>query len=276
MFKEHLRPEPWILDVKKQLPDIEKRTVISPLHYGETVEIFFVEGIEGESVINGKRYEFKDKNVFFIPPKQIHTSTYKKGGSRESDKIYSFHINIKELESVINIKKLLLKDNHTVFNQAFRCGDFDGMLQLAEAILDEERSFMSRVIDVIRLFEIIAAQKDRDNPTPEYNKLTLTLIDFVEENYNKELSVQTAAKQLGYSAPYFCRWIKSKTGTTFNELLNAVRINHACLYLTNGYSIREVSDMCGFSDPSYFTKVFRRFRDMTPKEYINRKNNLLK
>ena len=73
MHKETTRPQYWILDVKKELPDTLNKTVISPLHYGETVEINFVRGIEGESFINGKRFEYQEKNVFFIPPKYLHT-----------------------------------------------------------------------------------------------------------------------------------------------------------------------------------------------------------
>ena len=68
MFKEATRPGYWIFDFKKELPDLMKKPVVSLLHYGETVEIIFVRGIEGEIFINGKRFEFQDKNVFFIPP----------------------------------------------------------------------------------------------------------------------------------------------------------------------------------------------------------------
>lgn len=268
MFKETLRPVLWILDKKKQLPDIEKRTIISPLHYGDTVEIFFVKGIEGETFINGKRFEFKEKNVFFIPPKNLHTSTFRKGGSKENDIVCSFHINIKELTPIINLKNLLLKDNHTIFNPAFRCEDYDSIWATVQSILDDKRTFMARIVDVIRLFEMIAVQKNNDNQTVEYSKLAVNLIDFVEENYDKKLSIQSVADHFGYSKQYFCKWFKINTGTTFNEFLNAVRINHSCVYLTNGYSIKETSERCGYSDPSYFTKVFKTFQNVTPKSYI--------
>lgn len=64
MFKETTRPIPFIMDIKSELPDLCQKEVISPLHYGETLEIAFVKGIEGEIFINGKRFEFKEKNVF--------------------------------------------------------------------------------------------------------------------------------------------------------------------------------------------------------------------
>ena len=55
MFKEVSRPEFWILDRKKVLPDKVHKTVVSPLHYGDTLEVFLVRGIEGETFINGNK-----------------------------------------------------------------------------------------------------------------------------------------------------------------------------------------------------------------------------
>lgn len=74
------------------------------MHYGETVEISFVRGIDGETFINGKCFEYKYRNVFFIPPKYLHTSNYRNGGNGKDDMICAFHINIDALAPFIDIK----------------------------------------------------------------------------------------------------------------------------------------------------------------------------
>ena len=270
MFKEETRSDLWIMDRKSPLPDQVKSTIYSPLHYGDTVEICFVRGIEGETCINGTTFTYEEKNVFFIPPKYIHTSVYRTGGSRDSDMICAFHINIEELSHIVDIKNLLHKDNCTLFDPAFRCANFDELWNLVQDILDDKRSFISRTIDVIRLFEKILNQKTNVNQTAKYNLPTIKLIDYVESNFAGKLSVGMVAEQFGYSEHYFCRWFKSNTGITFNEFINAVRINHACTYLRNGCSVEETSRLCGYADPSYFTKVFKKFRHMTPGEYISK------
>ena len=267
MFKEATRSALWILDRKKELPDLQKKTVISPLHYGETVEISFVRGIEGETYINGRRFEYKEKNVFFIPPRYLHTSVYRKGGAGEGDMSCAFHINVEGLTSVINLKKLLLKDDRTLLDLAFRCDDFDVIWETVQNILDENRTFIARTIDLLRLFERISNQKSTDDPVVEYSKVAARLIEFVEENYASKLTVQNAASHFGYSKQYFCKWFKRETGVTFNEFLNTVRIHHARTCLASGYSVEETSEQCGFSDPSYFTKVFKRVVGITPKTY---------
>lgn len=267
MYKEATRSALWILDSKKELPDVMKKSVISPLHYGETVEISFVRGIEGETFISGKRFEYKEKNVFFIPPKYLHTSVYRKGGAGDGDMVCAFHINVEGLAPIINLKNLLLKDDRTLLDLAFRCDDFDGIWETVQTILDENRTFMARTIDLLRLFEMIANQKNTDDHVVEYSKVAARLIEFVEENYASKLTVQNAADHFGYSKQYFCKWIKIETGVTFNEFLNAVRIHHARTCLAGGYLVEETAEQCGFSDPSYFTKVFKRFVGITPKAY---------
>ena len=268
MYKEVTRPASWLLDIKKELPDYTKSTVISPLHYGETIEISFVRGIEGETFIKGKRFEYKEKNVFFIPPKYLHTSVYRKGGAREGDMICAFHINLEELAPIINLKNLLLKDDCTLLDLAFQCDDFDKIWETVQAILDENRTFIARTTDLLHLFEIISNQKRTDSSIVKYSKIATRLIDFVEENYASKLTVQSTADYFGYSKQYFCKWFKRETGTTFNEFLNTVRIHRACKCLANGYLVEETSEKCGFSDPSYFTKVFKRYIGITPKAYV--------
>lgn len=267
MYKETTRPAFFILDSKKELPDYTKETVISPLHFGETIEISLVRGIEGETFINGKRFEYKEKNVFFIPPKYLHTSVYRKGGARDGDMICAFHINIDEIAPIINLRKLLLKDDRTLLDLAFRCDDFDGIWETIQMIIDENRTFMERTIDLLRLFEMISNQKSTDTPVVEYSKVGARLVEFVEENYASKLPIQSVADYFGYSKQYFCKWFKTETGVTFNEFLNAVRIQHARTYLVGGYTVEETAEQCGFSDPSYFTKVFKRYAGVTPKAY---------
>ncbi len=267
MFKEATRPRYWIFDFKKELPDLMKKTVVSPLHYGETIEICFVRGIEGEIFINGKRFEFQDKNVFFIPPKYLHTSNYEKGGIGKNDMICAFHINIDALAPIVDIKKILQKDDRTLLDFAFRCDDFDVLWGIAQDILNEKRAFVSRVTAMLHLFEKLTEQKKTDTPAAEYSKVAMEMIDFVEENYESKLSLQSAAEHFGYTKQYFCKWCKNEMGVAFNEFLNAVRITNARKLLSEGYSVEETSDRCGFAAPSYFTKVFKKFVGTTPKTY---------
>ena len=267
MYKEITRPSLWVLDTKNELPDTVGQTVISPIHYGETIEINLVRGIEGETFINGKKFTYKEKNVFFIPPKYLHYSVFRKGGLKLGDMVCAFHINVKELAPFINLKNLLLKDNRTIFDLAFRCEDFDSIFDTIMEIIDDKRSFISQSASLLKLFELISSKKTSEELPIKYGKEANRLIEFVEENYFKKITIESVASYFGYSKQYFCKWFKKETGVTFNRFLVAVRIHHARTYLEQGYLIEETSELCGFSDPSYFTKVFKQVVGVTPKSY---------
>ncbi|MBQ8357707.1 MAG: hypothetical protein IJX39_07875 [Clostridia bacterium] len=113
MFKEHLRRQMWILD-HTPMPDRQGSTVLSPLHYGDTLEIVLTCGIEGEMIINGKSFQVKDKRVFVIPPRMLHAATFRAGGKNPEDVIAAFHINTEAIRPVLDIERLLGMD-HTLF-----------------------------------------------------------------------------------------------------------------------------------------------------------------
>ena len=60
----------------------------------------------------------------------------------------------------------------------------------------------------------------------------------------------------------------------FSEFLNSIRIDHACVWLLNGYSVKDTVALCGFTDKSYFIKVFKRFRGVTPRVYLEKNKEI--
>ncbi|MCR4901748.1 MAG: response regulator [Butyrivibrio sp.] len=91
---------------------------------------------------------------------------------------------------------------------------------------------------------------------------------YIEENYNKELSVQIMAEHFSYSEVYFCRLFKQHFGESFISFLTDFRIKKAVDMLTNtGLSVKEIGKLVGYEDSNYFTKVFRRVMKVSPSEY---------
>jgi YesN/AraC family two-component response regulator len=63
---------------------------------------------------------------------------------------------------------------------------------------------------------------------------------------------------------------KQEMGITFTDYLNQVRINKSCELLTNtSLNLIDVSLQAGFDDQSYFSKVFKKLKGITPKSYRN-------
>jgi len=99
-------------------------------------------------------------------------------------------------------------------------------------------------------------------------------IEYIKSNLDKPLARDEVARMCNISPAYFSRIVKLKTGYTFTELVNRLRIDYACLLLdTTDKNVAEVGFECGFNDQSYFTKVFKRGKGISPKNYKNRKKH---
>jgi AraC-like DNA-binding protein len=95
-------------------------------------------------------------------------------------------------------------------------------------------------------------------------------IFFVRQNYSQRIYSDAMARLCGMSATQFSRAFKQTFKMTFQEFLLRYRIRRACHQLRNPeISIMDAAYAVGFSDPSYFTRVFRRCMGQSPSEYCN-------
>ena len=70
---------------------------------------------------------------------------------------------------------------------------------------------------------------------------------------------------------YFSKLFKQEVGETFIEYLTRTRIRNARRLLEDPrHSIKEVCMLCGYSDPNYFSRIFKKYEGMTPSEYRDR------
>ena len=66
----------------------------------------------------------------------------------------------------------------------------------------------------------------------------------------------------------FCRYFKKKTGKTFKDFMNEIRLGNATgLLLKDDLTIAQIAFESGFNNPSYFNRLFKRMTTKTPKEY---------
>lgn len=99
-----------------------------------------------------------------------------------------------------------------------------------------------------------------------------TVLEYIENHYAAPISLETLAKEAGMNPKYFCRFFHSITHQTPLDYVNCYRIEQAAQLLrATDLPVTAVSLECGFNDSSYFVKVFRKYRGLTPNQY--RKQN---
>jgi AraC-like DNA-binding protein len=93
-------------------------------------------------------------------------------------------------------------------------------------------------------------------------------LEYVNKSYAENVTLDTTSAMLGFDPSYFCRMFKSATGATFTEYLNFVRICKAEKLLSRTQkSILDISEEVGFSSLSYFNRVFKKYRNCSPRSY---------
>ncbi|MDL2263688.1 response regulator [Synergistaceae bacterium OttesenSCG-928-I11] len=90
----------------------------------------------------------------------------------------------------------------------------------------------------------------------------------LKEKFASPLTIETIAKHVFLSPAYICLLFKQETGCTINQYLTDLRLSHAIKLIAD--PDRKLIDICmdvGYTDPKYFTKLFKKREGLTPSEY---------
>lgn len=124
---------------------------------------------------------------------------------------------------------------------------------------DWSRAFMTRLAGEI------SARHSREN------RMTGEIITYIEQHYRNELSLQEIASHFYVSREYVSRKFKQEFGINFSDYLTKYRIDKAKkLMLNPDLKLQQISEMVGFNDVKYFSKVFKKQEGESPREYRSR------
>jgi len=91
---------------------------------------------------------------------------------------------------------------------------------------------------------------------------------YIQENYSHDISLDDVSRAVNISPYYFSKVFKDEAGENFIEYLTRIRVEKAKELLEKpDLSIKAISSLCGYSDPNYFSRLFKKQTDMTPREY---------
>lgn len=97
---------------------------------------------------------------------------------------------------------------------------------------------------------------------------------YIDENFSDpELSLDKLSKEFSYNKKYLSTTFKKHFKMGISKYLFAVRINHAYMLIDRKYrSVSDIAFLCGFSNPAYFSLVFKKETGVSPREYIKQNN----
>lgn len=134
--------------------------------------------------------------------------------------------------------------------------------------------------DLINCFKKIKEELDKKNavmeerPETYYEQIIRSVKEYIRENY-REASLEEAAVLVNLSPGYLSKLFKEKCGSGFAEYLMKTRMEKACELLADiRYKSYDIAYYIGYDNPKNFSRAFKAYYGMTPKEYRNGKNIL--
>lgn len=231
--------------------------------------IHFVAKGCGRFVCNSKEYNLSAGEGFFAPANQ--TIFYE---ADENSPWEYYWVGF----SGVDAGRLLKACGLSAESPCFSCGDLEKVKELILDIYNSNGNSIENEAemtgDLYRFFSHLMretnAESKRISRSAEYIDAA---IRYIEHNYSHPISVNDIASSAAISRSHLYRIFVQELGMTPNDYLTRYRISIACdLLRINNISISEVAFSSGFSDPLYFSRVFKRVTGTTPSSYAQSSN----
>ena len=113
----------------------------------------------------------------------------------------------------------------------------------------------------------IAEQINKIKSTQE-NTLTFRIKQYIEDNYDKKLTLKEMADNFSLNASYLSAYFKKNTGVNLFEYILKVRMDKAKNFLKySDEQVTIIAENIGFQDYRYFCKTFKKETGVTPLQF---------
>lgn len=190
-------------------------------------------------------------------------------------KFRQYHISPRVVNELRNMKNMIIVHNTLLRNAVMKANVHPYYIdQLSRKFHEYIESCTSlEQLDTFNKNSIIEEYCNlvREHSLTGYSQTIQKCISFIEFNYQEDISTKTIADELFLSEGYISSVFKKEVHKTISTYINEVRIKHAKLLLTDtSLSIGNIALQCGFSDPNYFSRIFKKYTNTTPALYRQR------
>jgi AraC-like DNA-binding protein len=141
-------------------------------------------------------------------------------------------------------------------------GDEDLLITLySSESLDEKRAFFLKVCGKLAEY--------RNRKEQNTQKMTVRrIIDYIEQNYDKTISLEIVADEVRMNPSYLSLFIKKELGINFIDYVVELRLKKAVRLLSDdGRTVKQIAEECGFDTVHSFIRNFKKHYQVTPSEF---------
>ena len=144
----------------------------------------------------------------------------------------------------------------------------DEFISITEVYTSAQGEYLASISARLKLILIRLSETLSESALPPF--MVEALDGYIRENCSDEISGTEIGAIFGYHPYYVSSMLKERRGLTVKQYVTDYRIKLAKHMLAHSAkSIADISDACGFSDASYFAKIFKAQVGVSPKDYRN-------
>lgn len=176
-----------------------------------------------------------------------------------------------------DVKNILRSYNIPMDDPIFYSGASSTYSYLFKEMIHELQNCKTGYEDLLAMYLrqiFLLVQRTRQEERPTVSTYIQEEMEFARryfnEHYNEPISIQEYAESRNMSVCYFQRNFKQIVKHTPMQYLLTIRVNNAASLLeTTDYSMAEIAAIVGYEDPLYFSRLFRKIKGVSPRDYRN-------
>lgn len=207
----------------------------------------------GKFIFDDMEIPYETGDIVVIPPDTPHRNVSENGFT-------NIHLNIDEATLPFRQPILIQDDgNRTILHL------FADAYYLFRGDLKHKKELLSSYASLIVRFMVT------NQSAHQKNRIAEQIEQHIVQNYaDANYKLDNFLHSLPYCSDYLSRVFRKETGTTPHKYLTNLRLQSAAAMLRSDYStssITEVAHLCGFRNPLYFSRLFKKKYGLSPKEY---------
>lgn len=238
-------------------------------HWGpgtkEYYKIHYIKSGKGSFSTAGKSYPLAGGQLFLIVPGTV--SFY---SADILDPWTYYWVAFSGTNALRYLKRAGFSKSHPVIHINNGSGILACFSDMFQASCDSKSGDLLLLSCLYRFFALLAREND---VMPGESRAPAELycdraIEFIKMNYSKRIRIQTIADFLGLNRRYFSGLFRENIGVSPASYLRTFRLGKACeLMRSSTLSVEEIAYSVGYEDRLRFSKTFRKYQGMSPREF---------
>lgn len=280
IYKEVSGPD-YSFSFKKE----EQSYFYGKYHHHPEYEFTYIEKGSGIRFVGDHIGHFEEGEIVFLGPNLSHMwkcdPHYYENNKPDACCSHVIHFPKQLMENILSALPEM-KPIMDFFEQSKRGIKIEGPIlkQLIPCFQEmSKQSGSERFVNLLHMLNLAANAKQKtflsqsfvSDEQEEKGSVRLNSVyNYLLSSIHEKITLEKVASVANMSPTAFCRFFKQKTGKSFTQILNEIRVTHACRLLIEGKGkVAQIAFSSGFTNLSHFNSQFKKVTGKTPKAFMN-------